>query len=683
MGRQNWKIKNLEVCMEVSTTRIHKPILKKLGSLFLNLAETSQDIFWIRSVDFYTHVYVSPAFENIFGISRQTLYANPNKWMNAVIIEDRDRLRHLIMEWQVKNKKGAAYTVDYRIIDAYGEMHWINETSYPVYEDDQCLGYAGVVKDVSSEKLRVKEFDNAVHYFRHFVERVSGVFWVKGSRGDKQIYISPTYEKIWGVSCESLYQNPKSWIDYVLPEDISNGKVNVNFYETAADQRTPDSKYEFRFRIRRPDGEIRWIKDTYFPIMENGKLVGFAGIAEDVTNDALREKELWEAKEFAEQANRTKSDFLAMMSHELRTPLNAILGMSQILKTHNLSDEQQGQIDVISQAGQNLLALLNDLLDFAKLEAGKLSFTEETMDLHELVMKIKGDMLLLAHKKGMQLKFDYPENIPSKVMGDAKRIRQVLVNLLSNALKFTEKGYVQLTANCLKKDHKKMTLCFTVKDTGIGMEKTKLSSIFNRFQQINSVYQRKYDGVGLGLSIVKELLEKMGGTISVTSEPGVGSEFTCIIPFRLQADSNPTLPARDLLEKQAVNNSTYDRESRFNMNVLVVEDNLINQRISKIMLEQVGCQVDIAGCGKDASEKMKKHYDMVFMDIGLPDMDGFETTQCIRHNETPGQRVPIVAMTAHVFAQDRKRCFDVGMDEVMAKPIMQDDLIKVLKRWAA
>ncbi|MFQ6275823.1 response regulator, partial [Coxiella burnetii] len=155
------------------------------------------------------------------------------------------------------------------------------------------------------------------------------------------------------------------------------------------------------------------------------------------------------------------------------------------------------------------------------------------------------------------------------------------------------------------------------------------------------------------------------------------------IPFRLQADSNPTLPARDLLEKQAVNNSTYDRESRFNMNVLVVEDNLINQRISKIMLEQVGCQVDIAGCGKDAIEKMKKHYDMVFMDIGLPDMDGFETTQCIRHNETPGQRVPIVAMTAHVFAQDRKRCFDVGMDEVMAKPIMQDDLIKVLKRWAA
>ncbi len=206
-------------------------------------------------------------------------------------------------------------------------MHWINETCYPVYENDQCL------------------------YFRHFVERVPDVFWVKGSRGDKQIYISPTYEKIWGVSCESLYQNPKSWIDYVLPEDISNGKVDVSFYETAANQRTPDSKYEFRFRIHRPDGEIRWIKDTYFPIMENGKLVGFAGIAEDVTDDALREKELWKAKEFAEQANRIKSDFLAMMSHELRTLLKAILGMSQILKTHNLSDEQQGQIDLISQAG--------------------------------------------------------------------------------------------------------------------------------------------------------------------------------------------------------------------------------------------------------------------------------------------------------------------------------------------
>ncbi|WP_425278267.1 histidine kinase dimerization/phospho-acceptor domain-containing protein [Coxiella endosymbiont of Ornithodoros amblus] len=153
---------------------------------------------------------------------------------------------------------------------------------------------------------------------------------VKGSRGDKQIYISPTYEKIWGVSCESLYQNPKSWMDYVLPEDISNGKVDVSFYETVANQQVPNLP---------PRWKIWWIKDTYFPIMANGKLVGFVGIAEDVTDDALREKELRKAKEFAEQANRIKSDFLAMMSHELRIPLNAILGMSQILKTHNLSDE--------------------------------------------------------------------------------------------------------------------------------------------------------------------------------------------------------------------------------------------------------------------------------------------------------------------------------------------------------
>lgn len=678
-----------------------KRLLNKLGSGFFQLAEMSQDIFWIRSADFQTHLYVSPAYEAIFKRNSQALYHNPVDWINAVMMEDRDRLRQQYVEWQANGHTSNLNNIEYRITDEAGDVHWLNDSCFAVYDGRKCIAYAGVAKDFTSKKSRFREFDEACYFFRYFVDKIQGVFWVKDNKGKKQLFISPGYEKVWGYSCESLYNNPASWLESVLPEDRKDAKLETRFYDTS--EQLPNKKHEFRFRIRHPSGDIRWIKDTHFPVMEKNELIGFCGIAEDVTQDVERENELREAKENAETANRTKSDFLAMMSHELRTPLNAVLGMAQILKTSTLTEEQVDQIDVISQSGHHLLGLLNDLLDFAKLEVGKLSFSRDLVNLQQLITKLIADMQPLAVSKGLLLKCQYADNMPSMVIGDAKRLRQILVNLISNAIKFTETGHVQLTMNCLQKNHLEATLCFTCEDTGIGIEKSKLTTIFNRFQQVDSVYQRKHDGVGLGLAIVKELVEKMSGNIAVTSEVGVGSQFSCIIPFQLQATESestrwashehrviatdaPVLlnDARAALQSDArVSTITDHEETQFDIDVLVVEDNLINQKISKIMLEQIGCHVDIANCGQDAIEKMKKHYDMVFMDIGLPDMDGFEAVQHIRRGEDPRHPVPIVAMTAHVFDYDRERCFNVGMNEVLAKPIMQEELVRVLKRWAA
>ncbi|WP_423064100.1 PAS domain-containing protein [Candidiatus Paracoxiella cheracis] len=658
-----------------------KRITNKLGPYFYKLAEKSQDVFWIRSACFQHQLYVSPAYEKIWGHDCQTLYDTPSDWINSVVLEDRDRLRQQWMEFQANAKIGDVNIANYRITDKDGSLRWIKDIGVPIYEGSRCIGYAGVAQDITQEVLHVKELNDASRFFKFFIKKIRGVFWVKDPGGKKQIYISPGYEKIWGRTCESLYEDPKSWFDAVLPEDIENGKIDLRCFEKNSENVKRPSRY--RFRIRRPDGGIRWIKDTHFPIKDEQKLIGFAGVAEDITEDVLREKELREAKENAEKANRAKSDFLAMMSHELRTPLNAILGMAQILKTSELNDEQSDQIEVITQSGQNLLSLLNDLLDFAKLEVGKLSFTEEAINIRELVEKLINDMLSQAHEKELELRLNYAYNIPPMIIGDEKRIRQILVNLISNAIKFTTNGYVQVTVSCLQKNYKEATLCFTVEDTGIGIEKSKLDTIFNRFQQINSVYQRKHDGVGLGLSIVKELVEKMGGSTAVTSEVGVGSQFSCIIPFHLQqttmdVQQNPVEIVKHsyptMVEK--MNNTSYK------MDILVVEDNLINQKISKILLEQVGCKVDIADCARAAFQKMRNHYDMIFMDIGLPDMDGFKAVEQIRRQEGPVKHIPIVAMTAHVFAHDRQRCFDVGMDEVIAKPIMRDDLIAILKRWS-
>jgi PAS domain S-box-containing protein len=678
-----------------------KRLLNKLGSGFFQLAEMSQDIFWIRSADFQTLLYVSPAYESVFKRNSQHLYRSSADWINAVVVEDRDRLRQRYVEWQANASTNNLNNIEYRITDDQGEIHWLNDSCFAVYDGRKCIAYAGVAKDLTSKKSRLREFDDACYFFRYFVDKIQGVFWVKDNKGKKQIFISPSYEKVWGLNCESLYANPSSWLESVLPEDLEDGKLEARFYDTS--EQLPNKKHEFRFRIRHPNGDIRWIKDTHFPVMEKGELIGFCGIAEDVTPDVERENELREAKENAEKANRTKADFLAMMSHELRTPLNAVLGMAQILKISSLTEEQSDQIDVISQSGHHLLGLLNDLLDFAKLEVGKLSFSRDLVNLQQLVVKLIADMQSLARNKGLLLKYNYADNIPSMIIGDAKRIRQILVNLISNAIKFTDKGYVQLNINCLQKNHLEATLCFTVEDSGIGIEKSKLSTIFNRFQQVDSVYQRKHDGVGLGLAIVKEIVEKMSGNIAVTSEIGVGSQFSCIIPFPLQATATDSETTRWANEPRVIATETRimpneirvipnevrlttianSEQTQFNIEVLVVEDNLINQKISKIMLEQIGCHVDIANCGQDAIEKMKKRYDMVFMDIGLPDMDGFEAVQHIRRSEDPGRHVPIVAMTAHVFEHDRERCFNVGMNEVLAKPIMQEELVRVLRRWAA
>ena len=666
----------------VSMYRIHKRLLNKLGTSFFTLADNSQDVFWIRSNDFLSHIYVNPAFEKLWDCNTQTLYNSASEWINSVVVEDRDLLRQHYIDCQTKCKSDDSYKIEYRIQGKNNKISWILDSSFPIFDGKECIAFAGVAKDITCEKLQLKEIDNASYFFRSFVEKIHGVFWVKDKSGTKQLYISPSYEKVWGVSCESLYKKPRSWLDYVLPEDIQNSQLNDDVFDL-------DKNYEFIFRIKRPDGQIRWIKDHHFPISENNMVIGFAGIAEDITAMMLREQELREAKNMAEKANRSKSDFLAMMSHELRTPLNAILGMAQILKTNQLSEEQTDQIDVIAQSGQNLLGLLNDLLDFAKLEVGKLSFKKDVLDIFNLVEKLREDMFPLALKKNLQLQLYIDKKIPKKIVGDAKRLRQILINLISNAIKFTERGYVNINIDVIRKVHNKVTLSFSVEDSGIGIAKQQLKTIFNRFQQIDSVYQRKYDGVGLGLSIVRELVKKMGGSVAVTSELGIGSQFTCMLPFEVRIDYSAAF--RELTESiinatgycSSNTSETYNTAHQFDLQILVVEDNAINQRISKTMLEQIGCHVDIAGCAKEAIDKLNKKYDLVFMDIGLPDMNGFEAVEAIRRCEQPGDRVPIVAMTAHVFEHDRARCFDVGMDDVMAKPIVREELVKVLTRLAA
>ncbi len=641
-----------------------KKIFESVGAAFYQLSQFSQSVYWIRTTDLREFIYVNDASIEIFGASPGELYNNVELWLDRIAANDKDRIRQLFMEVLAGKKFTNGFNFEYHITLASGKSQHLKEEGVPIFKNKECIAYAGMTT-IISEKPKAYPHAELGHFANFFTKALESVFWVRDESGKKQVYVSSAITKIWGIEPQELYKNPELWINSIVEEDRHKFVLDEHYQQQ-----------ESRYRILTRNNEIRWIKDINFPIRDSdGVLFGFAGIADDITEDVLREQELRLAKEKAENANQAKSDFLAMMSHELRTPLNAILGMTQILSASPLTSEQQDQLEVVTKSGQSLLCLLNDILDFAKLEVGKLTFSIEEFDLIATLNTVTTDMSKLAENKNLRFILKTDPKLPSHVTGDSKRLQQILINLIANAIKYTEEGSVTLMVEAKLITQTRAAFVFTVSDTGIGIPQTKLENIFDKFQQIDSVYKRKHEGVGLGLAIVKELVDKMSGTIKVTSVVGSGSTFICTLPMDF----------RSALHHAAESGLSYVKKNnnfqQFHAKVLVVEDNAINQKIAVALLEQLGCVVDVVDNGQCAIEKFQTGYDLIFLDIGLPDMDGFEVAKCIREIEDNNNHLPIIALTAHVFAQDKKRCFEVGMDEVMAKPVMRSDLIAVLNRW--
>lgn len=647
-----------------------------LGMYFYKLAERSQDVFWIRDRDYRTQIYISPAYETLWGRTCESLYDNGDSWLDSIHAEDREQVEYEINQIRHNPVEGKSYAFEYRITHPDHDVRRIQEVCFPLYDaEQQLIGFAGIAKDITKENLRIEELEQASNFFRFFAEKVHSVFWARDNSCNKQLYLSPGYEKVWGRARASLYENPDSWLNTLHPEDRERASNSARF-ETLREV-GPDAQYEWRYRIFRPDGELRWIKDTSFPIQdEKNQFIGFAGIAEDITKEVLHEQQLFEAMQRAEVANKAKSDFLAMISHELRTPLNAILGMAQILKVKGLPEPLVEYVDIISDAGNSLLSLVSDILDFARLEAGKLSFSTELFDLRELFAHIIQGLQYQANEKNITLSLEFKGVSSASVVGDPNRVRQVLVNLVGNALKFTDKGSIRVVVHQIKKSENKSIFEVAVIDTGIGIRQDKLNSLFEKFNQIDSIYHRKHRGIGLGLAITKQLVEAMGGEVRVKSEYGRGTEFR--FTLSLQAAQETKQAPRN--EKNA---KLIKPDLKYNMNVLVVEDNLINQKIAKLMLEDFGCQVDIMDNGESVLQQIHElnRYDLIFMDVGLPDMSGFDIVTHLRRDEMLKDK-PIVAMTAHILDRDRQQAFEVGVNRIIAKPISYEEIGLVLQEYS-
>ncbi|PKK37713.1 hypothetical protein BWI96_04395 [Siphonobacter sp. SORGH_AS_0500] len=401
------------------------------------------------------------------------------------------------------------------------------------------------------------------------------------------------------------------------------------------------------------DGNIQYIVSSYV----------------DITDRLLSHTRLREAKEMAEKAALMKENFLANMSHEIRTPLNSIIGFTNLLETSPLTQEQIEYLRAVNTASRNLLTIVNDILDISKIEAGMLQFEKIPFSITALVQSIKIMLQPAAFDKQLALEVQIDPNLPSVVLGDPTRLTQVLLNLASNAIKFTEKGKIHISVHYSRQEGDVAWVKLVVKDSGIGIATDVLPHIFERFRQESSFTTRQYGGSGLGLNIVHSLVEMQGGSIAVISTPGLGSTFTVDIPYEVAR--------QEVLEESEVASSS--SQSNLHIKVLIVEDNPMNQKLATAVLSRMGYSSEVAGNGIIALEKLKSNkYDLILMDIQMPEMDGYETTRQIR--TVLKLDVPIVAMTAHALVGEREHCLQVGMNDFVSKPFQMNDLYKIVRK---
>ena len=496
-------------------------------------------------------------------------------------------------------------------------------------------------------------------------------FWDWNVKEHRTLY-SERWSQMLGYSPEEIGNSVEIWERLVHPEDLAPAMRKLQDHMEGLSE-----TYQAEFRMQARDGSWRWIQARGKVVTRaaDGSPARVAGTHMDVTEQKQLAAALAQARDAALAASRAKSSFLANMSHELRTPMNGIIGVSELLLKTACDEQQREYAEIVRSSSEALLAILNDILDFSKIEAGELQVECTPFDLHGVLQQTADLFSLTVANKKLSMAVEIAPDVPSWVAGDPGRLRQVLVNLLGNALKFTERGRISLRCWRVPDDSGRLGVEFEISDTGVGIDPAVIDSLFRPFTQADESTTRRYGGTGLGLAISKQLVELMHGRIQATSVPGEGSTF------RFTVALEP--PAADSVAEME-RHDTAPRAAARPAHILLAEDNLVNQRVISHLLSHLGHSVDIVPNGREAvAAAGSGRYDAILMDCHMPEMSGYEAAPLIRQQDHSGRRPPIIALTASALPADRGRCLEAGMDDYVSKPVNLETLSKVLDEWLA
>ncbi len=629
-----------------------EPAAGSTDDFLFQLLDLVNDLVLSVSLDGQRTHFVNSAARRIYGRELYEFAENPELWFEAVHADDKASLAEKFVAVQTMWRQNCAF----RIVLPSGDIRYLNGMVRLLTDcDGKPTAIGCVAKDVTGKVSAEQALEEAMATYHSLVESLPINVFRKNRHG-QIVFCNQRY-------CDTLGKPLRDLIG-CTDHDL--------FEEKLADKYTMDDRWVLQTGLpfhdieenRAPDGSTIFVEVLKAPVTDNtGRRVGIQGMFWDVTARRKAETALREAKELAESANQAKSDFLANMSHEIRTPLNAVIGITDLLADTRLDDTQREYLMMIQQSGDSLLTLINDMLDFSRIEAGKLELDQEPFDIRERLMDTLRTMALRAHARGLELAVRFDPQTPTIVEGDAPRLRQVLVNLVGNAVKFTEQGEVFVEITPLRIDNGQCTLRFLVRDTGIGIPQDKIERVFRAFEQADSSTTRKYGGTGLGLAIASRLVALMGGKIEVSSEAGKGSSFWFELEFPIASGELPRPETVDLTDQE----------------VLIVDDNRTNRLILEEMLGGWGIRAFPAEDAASAMETLRMCRQngrlpaLVLSDVNMPETDGYQFAQMLR--DDPAFRdLPVILLTSGGRMGEAERRRELNIHSQLFKPAKPADL---------